>query len=63
MLTLTPTLHHGDWILHSGPKYIGSKHSGQILNTHLILTGVRLNLIQKPEQTEPKAAHTENHQC
>lgn len=49
------TLHHGDWILHSGPKDIRSKHSGQVLNTHLILIGVRLHLIQKPEQTQPKA--------
>lgn len=50
--TCSPTLHHGDWILHSGTKDIRSKHSGQVLNTHLILTGVRLDLIQKPEQRD-----------
>lgn len=61
MLTLSPTLHHSNWILHSGPKDIGSKHSGQILNTHLIFIGVRLNLIQKPEQTESKAERISTH--
>lgn len=57
MQTSSLTLHHGHWVLHSGSKDVGSKHGGQILNTHLILIGVRLNLIQKPEQTEPKASH------
>lgn len=45
IMALSPTLHHGDWVLHSGPKDIRSEHSGQILDTHLILIGVRLNLI------------------
>lgn len=54
MPTLSPTLHHSNWVLHSGPKDVGSKHSGKILNIHLVFIGVRLNLIQKPEQTEAK---------
>lgn len=55
LLTSSQTLHHGNWILHPGPKDIWSKHSGQILNTHFILTGVRLNLVQKPERDKPKS--------
>lgn len=42
-----PTFHDGDRVLHLGSKDIWSKHSGKILDTHLVLIAVRLDLIQE----------------
>lgn len=45
-----PTFHDSDRVLHLGSKDIWSKHSGEVLDTHLVLIAVRLDLIK--ESTE-----------
>ena len=42
------TFHDGHRVLHLGSEEVRSKHGGQVLHTHFICKGVRLDLIQKP---------------
>lgn len=44
--------HESNWVLHLGSKDIWSKYCGQVLNAHLVLVAVGLNLIKKPEKTK-----------
>lgn len=46
LLPLTlPTFHDSDRVLHLGSKNVWSKHSGEVLDAHLVFVAVRLHLI------------------
>lgn len=46
-VNIVHTFHDSDWVLHLGSKDIWSKYCGKVLDAHLVLTAVRLDLIKE----------------
>lgn len=44
------TFHDSDWVLHLRSKDIWSEYSGEVLDTHLVLDAVGLDLIKESEE-------------
>lgn len=41
------TFHDGDRVLHLRPEDVWSKHSGEVLDAHLVLVAVRLDFVEE----------------
>lgn len=50
LVTTLCTFHDSDWVLHLGSKDIWSKYSGEVLDTHLVLVAVGLDLIKESKE-------------